>query len=63
MTVSTQPASLLDSVLTAQTTRQEMGVGMLKKAEDTQTQEAQQVVQMLEKTGPQAVGSILDTYA
>ena len=64
MTISTQTSgSLLDSVLSAQKTRQDMDVSLLKKAEDNQTQEAQQDVQMLEKTGPQAVGSYLDTYA
>ena len=35
MTISNQPASLLDSILTAQTTREDLGVAVLKKAQDS----------------------------
>jgi Putative motility protein len=64
MTISTQsPGSLLDSVLIAQSTRQDIGAAVLKKAQDTATQEGQAVVEMLDQTGPKAVGSLLDTYA
>ena len=34
MTIANAPTSLLDSVLTAQTTRQDIGVTVLKKAQD-----------------------------
>src|SRR6266496_1121540 len=37
----TGTTSLLDSVLNAGTTRQEIGVAILKKAQDTQTQEGE----------------------
>lgn len=66
MTISNGPTSLLDSVLTAQTTQQEMGVSVLKKAQDAMTQEGQAIVQMLERAGaqaPQATKPLLDTYA
>lgn len=66
MTISGQnPGSLLDSVLTAQTTRVDMGVSMLKKAQDVEKQEGAALVQMLEKSGvsPSQSGALLDTYA
>ena len=63
MTISNQPQSLLDSVLTAQSTREDIGVAVLKKAQDTAKQEGAALVQMLEQTGPQANGRLLDVYA
>lgn len=66
MTISGQnPGSLLDSVLTAQTTRVDIGVSVLKKAQDAETQEGAALVQMLEKSGVKAgdSSSLLDTYA
>lgn len=70
MIVSGQPAtSLLDSVLTAQTTRRDIDVTMLKKAQDVQKQEGAAVVEMLEQAAParqtpQAQqGPLLDVYA
>ncbi len=63
MTISNQPASLLDSVLTAQTTREDLGVAVLKKAQDSAKQAGEAMVQMLEKSGPRANGSLLDAYA
>lgn len=65
MTISGQSGvSLLDSVLASQTTRVTMGVDLLKKAEDVQKQQAAEIVQMLEQTGPQAAAAgRLDTYA
>jgi hypothetical protein len=41
MTVSNQPSSLLDSVLTAETTQQDAGVTVLRKAEDQVKQQGQ----------------------
>lgn len=63
MTIANQPLSLLDSVLTAQTTRQDIQVSVLKKAQDTAKQEGEALVQMLEQTGPQSNGKLLDVYA
>lgn len=70
MTVSGQPAtSLLDSVLNAQTTRSELNVTVLKKAQDVQKQEGAAMMEMLEKAGsvqqsPQTrQGPLLDVYA
>ena len=66
MTISGQsPISLLDSVLQAQTTQVNMGVTMLKKAQDTATQEGEALVKMLEQTSvaSAAQGQLLDTYA
>jgi hypothetical protein len=66
MTVSNAPITLLDSVLTAQTTQQDIGVAVLKKAQDAMKQQGAALVQMLEQTGAQATNSsapLLDTYA
>jgi len=66
MTIANAPTSLLDSVLTAQTTRQDVGVAVLKKAQDAAKQEGQAMVQMLEQAGAQPAGegkSLLDAYA
>ena len=67
MTVSGQPAtSVLDSVLNAQTTRADLNVTVLKKAQDVEKQEGKAMVDMLEQAGqaqqaPQ--GPLLDVYA
>jgi uncharacterized protein YutE (UPF0331/DUF86 family) len=55
----------LDSVLTAQTTRVDIGVSMLKKAQDVEKQEGAALVQMLEKSGvkPGESSALLDMYA
>jgi hypothetical protein len=50
MTISSTPTSLLDSVIKAQTDRQEFGVAVLKKAQDTLKQEGEAMVEMLEQT-------------
>jgi hypothetical protein len=63
MTVSNQPTSLLDSVLQAQTTQQDAGVTVLKKAQDAVKQQGQAMVQLLEQSGVSADGSHLDAYA
>jgi hypothetical protein len=66
MTVSNAPTSLLESVLAAQTTRQEIGVAVLKKAEDSLTQQGEAMVQVLEKIGAPPVNQLqplLDVYA
>ena len=66
MNISGQPAtSLLDSVLNAQSTREDIGVTMLKKAQDVERQQGTALVQMLEQTGaqPGKQGQLLDTYA
>ena len=63
MTISNQPASLLDSILTAQTTRQDMGVAVLKKAEDIDKQQGEAMIKMLEQSAPPAKPGTLDVYA
>ena len=63
MIVSNQPSSLLDSVLQAQTTQQDAGVTVLKKAQDQVKQQGQEMVQLLEQAGMSADGSRLDAYA
>ena len=63
MTVSNQPSSLLDSVLNAETNQQNVGVTVLKKAQDQVKQQGQAMVKLLEQTGVSADGSKLDTYA
>lgn len=66
MNVSGQSAtSLLDSVLNAQTTRVDMGVAVLKKAQDLDKQEGAAMIQMLEQASirPGENGQLLDTYA
>jgi hypothetical protein len=63
VTVSNQPSSLLDSVLKAETTQQDVGVAVLKKAQDQVKQQGQAIVQLLEQSGVSADGSHLDAYA
>jgi hypothetical protein len=63
MTISNQQTSLLESVLDAQTTRQEMSVAVLKKAQDQVKQQGQQIVQLLEQAGLSSDRPLLDTYA
>jgi|CZKM01.1.fsa_nt_gi hypothetical protein len=63
MTVSNQPSSLLDSVLNAETNQQNVGVTVLKKAQDQVKQQGQAMVKLLEQAGVSADGSKLDTYA
>ena len=66
MTISNAPTSLLESVLTPQSTRQDVGVAVLKKAQDTMKQQGEAMVQMLEQAGAQSSGtakSLLDVYA
>src|ERR1017187_1450369 len=63
MTVSNQPSSLLDSVLNAETNQQNVGVTVLKKAQDQVKQQGQAMVKLLEQAGVSAEGSKLYTYA
>ena len=43
--------SLLDSVLNAESTRVEMGVSVLKKAQDLQEQQGEAMVKLIEQAG------------
>ncbi len=64
MTISGQPSvSLLDSVLSAETTRVDLGVAVLKKAQDVTKQQGAALVEMLEKAVPNHGGQRLDVYA
>ena len=63
MNVSGQPAtSVLDSLLSADTTRQDVGVALLKKAQDIEKLQGQAFVQMIDQSTPPA-GGHLDAYA
>ena len=56
--------SLVESVLDAQTTRQDIAIAVLKKAQDNIKQEGQAMVQLLEQAGaPVADGTHFDAYA
>ena len=64
MNVSSQPAtSLLDSVLNAQSTQVDIGVSVLKKAQDAMKQQGEAMVKMLEQSAINPDGRLLDTYA
>ena len=64
MNISGQPAtSLLDSVLNAQSTRADVGVAVLKKAQDTQKQEGAVLIDMLKKSAIKPDDFHLDVYA
>ena len=56
-------SSLLESVLSAQTTQNEIGVTMLKKAQDVETQQGEAMISMLEKSATPAYDGHLDVYA
>jgi hypothetical protein len=52
MTITGQPAmSLLDSVLNAESTRVDVGVAVLKKAQDAGKQQGEAIVNLLEASG------------
>ena len=64
MTSSGQPAvSLLDSVLSAESTRVDIGVAVLKKAQDLTKQQGAAMVEMLEKSAATPDRPRLDVYA
>lgn len=65
MNISGQPpTSLLDSVLKAQSTQVDIGVALLKKAQDTEKQQGAALIDMLEKAAPEVQAEYhLDTYA
>ncbi len=55
--------SLLDSVLTAEKTRVDGGVAVLKQAQDVQKQEGEAVVKLLEAAGAPSAKPGLDVFA
>jgi hypothetical protein len=66
MTLTGSPAvSLLDSVLDAQSTRVDIGVAVLKKAQDVTRQQGEAMVEMIEKSvqNPPSDFTGLDVYA
>lgn len=64
MTVTGRPeVSLLQSVLDAAQAREEMGVTVLKKAQDTTRQQGEAMVQLLEQAGAPADPGRFDAYA
>jgi hypothetical protein len=65
MIVSSQSGLLLDSALKSQATRENVGVAVLKKAENAAKTEGDAMVRMLEQSGApaQTRPPLLDTYA
>lgn len=64
MTINSQSGtSLLDSVLQAQSSREDANVALLKKAQDVEKQQGAAVIDMLEQSVPNLSQSRLDTYA
>ena len=69
MTITGQSAmSLLDSVLSAEGARVEVGVAVLKKAQDTGRQQGEAILDLLEAAGapaasPNPAGQGLDVFA
>ena len=55
--------SLLDSVLSADKTRVDVGVAVLKKAQDAGKQEGEALVKLLEVSGDTQARPGLDAYA
>ncbi len=55
--------SLLDSVMAAETTRVDVNVGVLKKAQDAEKQQGEAVVKLLEAAGAPPTRAGLDVYA
>jgi hypothetical protein len=63
MTINSTPAmSLVESALTAENSRADVGVTMLKKAQDLEKQQGEALVKMLEQSTP-VVNGRLDAYA
>ena len=63
MTISGNPQSLLESVLTAQRVQTEIGVTMLKKVQDQATQQGEAMVRLLEDISIPSGVPLLDTFA
>lgn len=67
MNVTNQGVSLMDSVLVAQSTQQDMGVSVLKKAQNIEKQEGAAALRLIEQAGSQGMrqdsGALLDAYA
>jgi hypothetical protein len=65
MNISSQASTaLLDSVLSAQSTQFEIGVTVLKKAQDVETQQGEAMIALLEQAAsPPAYDGHLDVYA
>ena len=64
MTITGQPAmSLLDSVLSADKTRTDVGVAVLKKAQDAEKQQGEAIVNLLEVSGTPPNSPGLDVFA
>lgn len=64
MTISgSTPTTLLDSVLDANATREEISLAVLKKAKDVTEQQGQAMVQLMEQAGAPNSSGRLDVYA
>jgi hypothetical protein len=63
MTISGQSMSLLDSVLSAEASRADYGVAVLKKAQNADQQQGEAMVQLLEQAAAPVSEGKLDAYA
>ena len=62
MTINPVSISLLDSALSAEKTRREISVAVLKKAQDSVRLEGEAALKLLEAAAPDP-GRLLDVYA
>lgn len=64
MTISgSSPTTLLESALTAEKTRADLGVAVLEKAQDVTKQQGAAMVNLLEQAGAPVQNGHLDAYA
>jgi hypothetical protein len=64
MTITGQSAaSLLDSVLNAETARVDIGIAVLKKAQNAEKQQGEAIVNLLESAGAAPARPGLDVFA
>ncbi|MCX6885917.1 MAG: YjfB family protein [Verrucomicrobiota bacterium] len=64
MTITGQPAtSLLESILDAGSARQDIGIAVLKKAQDAEKQQGEAMVNLLEQAGQPQSDQRLDVLA
>ncbi len=64
MTITGQPGtSLLDSVLNAESARVDIGVAVLKKAQNADKQQGEAIVELIESAGATPAQPGLDVFA
>lgn len=63
MTIGSQPLSLLDSAIQADSTRAEISMAVLKKAQDVAKEQGAAIVDLLENAAATPAAPSLDVYA